>query len=185
MLCWTEDGQSGGLEVGNTRHGSDIAYNDRDIQDHVWDIACFVGPERVDQLAQRSPKRIRQTCNSSRADSPSICEPSIAVSRRCTQTEWLGQTNQYLAKQDHSEMPTTRSGARISYPIADQDEYGCSDNGRLWAAFIEGPYHCWTGNTEREEEARAQPIDGAFAYSKVVGGGLGDGREREPLSRQY
>ena len=46
---------------------------------------------------------------------------------------------------------------------------------------MEGPDCSWRGDDEGEEEAGGQPIDDAGICGVEVCGGIGDGREGEPL----
>ena len=75
------DGSDGGLYGGKVlvkwveRLQGLGTYDDGDVESHVWDVRGLVGPERVNQLTQRSSERVCETCHCRCRDSPLVAEP--------------------------------------------------------------------------------------------------------------
>lgn len=92
-------------------------YDNGNIQNHIRNIARFRRPRRIDQLTQRSSKRIRQSRQCRRTDTSPIREPQITISRRRAETERLRQTDEDLAEHGEPKDPPAGSGAGISDPV--------------------------------------------------------------------
>lgn len=162
--------------------GTTSTYNDRYVQNHIWNLLGGCRPERIDQLPQGCPQWIGQRCNGCCADAPSIGKPKIAVPRRRTQAEWLRETDKELPKHGHTKDASTSFRSGISNPVAHEQECGCSDDGRFGTAFVKSEDDNWAGDAKGKKIAGAHPIDGAFRDTKMLRCGSGYRRKGEPLS---
>jgi len=131
------------------RWGNRGTYNDSNIQNHIRNILRLIRPKRINKLSQRTPKRIRQTHNSSSRHSPPIREPKIRIPRRRRQHKRLRQPRQNLSKHNSPKTPMlSRSRSAIPYPIPQQKQHRCRDNRRFRAPAMKCKYYHWRRDNE-------------------------------------
>ena len=169
--------------MGDRGKGERGAYDDGDVEHHLGDVARVVDPEGDDQLAEGGAEGVCKAGQGGGGHTPAVGEPEIRVAGWGGQHKRLGKPRQDLAEHDDAKQPLllgVRAG--IADPVADQQQGGGGDDGRL-RAHVQDVDDGRGGEGEGEEEGGAQPVDGGLGRVEVGGRMAGDGREGEPLGR--